>query len=314
MQLPRSTASFQLSVTVAAVLAIGCCLISTANVGRDEAAQAAVFQEETPPTPRSARMPILVEFFPSKECSECSTFDAVLARLDRSQPISEAHIIVLTEHADSMDDADPNFQYSFELFSRRQRGYQELFQLDSIGAPQIVVNGTVLSKGISNRQVEDAITEAVKKIHVVPLQFASVQAKAGTLRFILRDCPAAPGYVNVIASLVDPKDMTGVRSADSGGRGLAKAGVVRSFGIVGSSFRTRAVAGRPFVVPFYLPGVDSHLTGARAALEGKRLVVFVQVKHVGPVIGVASCTLHVTMRQPARNKQSFAVDPCPISD
>jgi|SRR5882724_6117334 len=91
MQLPTSTTSFQLSITVATVLAIGCCLISAANVGRVEAAQAEVFQEETPPTPRSSRMAVLVEFFPSEECSKYSTFDAVLARLDRAQPISEAH-------------------------------------------------------------------------------------------------------------------------------------------------------------------------------------------------------------------------------
>jgi len=41
-------------------------------------------------------------------------------------------------------------------------------------ASQIVVNGTVMANGSSNRQIEDAIAEAVKKTHVVPLQFASV--------------------------------------------------------------------------------------------------------------------------------------------
>src|ERR1700734_359076 len=315
MKLPSSTTCFHLSTAIAIVLAIGCCLTSTANICNVEAAPVGFQQEEPPPTPSSARMPVLVELFPSEECSKCSSVDAELARLDREQPISEAHIIVLREHADSMDEADPNFQYSSELFSRRQQGYQELFQLNNRGEPQIVVNGTVLAQGRSKRQIGGAIAQAIKETHVVPLQFASVQVKAGPLRFVLRDCPATPGYFNVIAALVDRIDAPDTRPVDNGGRVREQAGVLRSFGIIGSSFRTRAVAGTHFGVPFYLPRVDSHSPGARAAaLEGTRLVVFVQAKHVGPVIGVASCTLHLPGPQPEGDPRTLPSDPCPTSD
>jgi hypothetical protein len=315
MQLPRSIASFQIFIAVATVLEIGCCLVSTANMDTVEAAQPAVFQEEAPPNPRSASMPVLVEFIPSEECSKCSAVDAELARLDREQPISGAHIIVLRESANSLAGADPNFHYSSELFSRRQQGYQELFGLDSISTPQIVVNGAVQSKGTSKRQIEGAIAEAVKEADVVPVHFATVQVRAGSVGFILRDCPSTRRYVNVIAALIDPIDATEVRTVDNGVRVPGQAGVLRFFGVVGSSFRApRDVGGTHFHVPIYLHGVDSSMARAPAALEGKRLVVFVQVKHVGPVIGVASCTLHLPGSQLAANEETSPADSCPISD
>ena len=185
MKLSRLNYSFRLSITAAAFLAISCCLISPANMGKVEAAQPRLFQhEDAPPTPSSATVPVLVEIFPSEECSNCSAVDAELARLDREQPISGAHIIVLRESANSLDEADPNFHYSSEQFSRRQQGYQELFGLDSIGAPEVVVNGAVRSKGTRNRQIEDAIAQAVKEAQAVPVHFANVQVRARSVNFV----------------------------------------------------------------------------------------------------------------------------------
>lgn len=318
MKLPERTSSFQLSITAATVLVVGYCLISTVNMGKVEAAQSLLFQQdETPPTLSSAKLPVLVEIFPSEECSKCWAVDAELARLEREQPISDTHIVVLRESVDSLDKDDPNIQYSSELFSRRQQQYRELLRLDSVSTPEIVVNGAIRPKGTSKRQIEGAIAEAVKDPNLVRLEFASVKIGAGPIGFILRDCPSSERYINVIAVLVDRVDTTGAWTTDHGATPLGQAGIVRAFGIVGSSFRTRNVPGRNFLFPFYLAGVDSRTVKAPAALEGKHLVVFAQEKHnehVGPVIGVASCTLHLPGRQLADNEQTSPADPCPISD
>lgn len=254
-------------------------------------------------------VPVLVELFTSEGCSSCPPADALLASLDRTQPVPGADIIVLEEHVDYWDSLGWKDRFSSAAFTDRQKEYGNSFRLGDIYTPQMVVDGVRQLNGADSGAAKKAIQEQATLAHSALLHFSTVSVSEDRVGFTLAVGGVPTEPFDLYATLVEPQETTEVRAGENGGRTLHHAGVARSFSRVGGAVRASELEGRSFEFSANLPGRSSRKDSPGAGLDGMRLVVFAQTKHTGPVLGIASCTFTAS---PAGPQSSARANRCPI--
>jgi hypothetical protein len=237
---------------------------------------------ELPPANDGSRTPVLVELFTSEGCSDCPPADALLEKLDRSQPVNSAELIVLSEHVDYWDGDGWRDPYSAHEYSERQNAYAGQFNLDSVYTPQMVVDGRFELVGSDERRALAAIANAAKttklpvSISVVHLETPNVV----TLHVDAGQLPAsfATASAEVWIAAADESDASHVSSGENAGRNLKHIAVLRSLTRVGAVDRAGEFAR------------DVRININQGSTGGLRLVAIVQ-EPAGRVLGVASARL-----------------------
>ena len=187
------------------------------------------------------RSPVIVELFTSEGCSSCPPADAVLARLQQTQPVAGAEVIALSEHVDYWNYIGWSDPFSSAAFSARQETYaRALGQQDRVYTPQIIVDGQTEFNGSAMNKAIEAIAKAARSpkadVRIV-IPETKIQKDNQEIRFnvsVKNVPPVDRGDVaEVILALTEDKLSSNVTRGENSGRKLAHTAVVREMRALG---------------------------------------------------------------------------------
>jgi hypothetical protein len=227
------------------------------------------------------RTPVLVELFTSEGCSSCPPADAVLAKLDRDQPIQTAEIIVLGEHVDYWDNLGWHDRFSARQYTERQNQYSARLGVDGVYTPQMIVDGADQFVGNDSTHARRSIINAAQRAKLdLTLSRPMVDARKISASVSLPASSVSSPNGELYAALVDPVDVTDVRNGENGGRRLEHVGVVRNLQRIGS---LKDLATGSVRFSLNAPGDANPVN--------MRVVVFAQQNNQGNVLGVVATSV-----------------------
>jgi hypothetical protein len=237
-----------------------------------------------PANGNAERAPVLVELFTSEGCSDCPPADALLERLDQSQPVSDAELVVLSEHVDYWDGIGWRDPYSSHEYTERQGAYAGRFGLGSVYTPQMVVDGRFQLVGSDEGGAISAI-ESATKAEKIPVSVSLVRWESDGIATLHVSTGQMPHFISaksleVLIAAADESDESYVEHGENEGRTLKHVAVLRSLTRVGSIDRSREFS-QEVKVKLHRGGKGGNL----------RIVAIVQEAPAGRVLGVGSARL-----------------------
>jgi hypothetical protein len=219
-----------------------------------------------------ARTPIVVELFTSEGCSSCPPADALLRKLDSSQPIPGAQLIVLEEHVDYWDDLGWKDPFSSHDWTLRQTEYAQRLNVRAPYTPQMVVNGGVELLGSDSSNARK-VFNAARSLPVVPVRISAIRVESGKVHAHI-EAGEVPAKGQVFMALALDHADTQVKRGENGGRHLEHVDVLQSLNSAGKVQKGQSFS-KDVVVSAGKPGT------------AYRLIAFIQEPDQGKIMGAA---------------------------
>ncbi len=232
-------------------------------------------------SPAPARVPVVVELFTSEGCSDCPPADALLAELDRTQPVPGAWIIPLEEHVDYWNSQGWRDPFSSAAFTERQEAYVRHLGIASPYTPQMIVAGRTQFVGSKSHTARAAIAAAADAPGIeVALEVATGAPPDYSFRATIR-AAALPAGVREAAvvhlAITEDALASDVGAGENAGRHMEHRAVVRKFIPAG-----KMEPGKPF------SGIVDGRIAPGWKRENLRMVVFLEGKSTGKILGAAT--------------------------
>lgn len=263
-------------------------LLLAAHLDRQAGLSAISAESETLPATNNSgqRVPVIVELFTSEGCSSCPPADAVLAKLERTQPVPGAEIIALGEHVDYWNYIGWSDPFSSRQFSERQGNYARAFNRDGIYTPQMVVDGEAEFVGSNLSRARDAIAKAAAQQKAMVQMVRRAASGAGLAAFKVRVTDLPPlsraETVEVMLAITESELASNVARGENAGRRLEHGSVVRLLALAAQAAapEAQAITAEPEV-----------RIKPEWKRENLRAVVFVQAQTSRRVLGAAAVRL-----------------------
>jgi hypothetical protein len=227
-----------------------------------------------------AGVPVLVELFTSEGCSSCPPADAFLQKIDSSQPVSGAQLIVLSEHVDYWDHDGWRDPFSSHLLTDRQGDYARKLGLATVYTPQIIVDGTSELRANDPRQIGQVFQKAITA-PTIPIELSRVQITSTSPKLaqahVEADGSSAKHDADVYLVLALDHAESQVLRGENAGRRLSHVAVVQNLTKLGTLKKGKTFE-RDVEVKLHPDTDPSNL----------RIVVFVQDFGPGRVLGAIS--------------------------
>ena len=184
---------------------------------------------------QDGRVPVIVELFTSEGCSSCPPADALLARLERNQPVPGVRVIALEEHVDYWNQLGWVDPFSSALYRVRQNDYARLFEVDNVFTPQMIVGGQAGFIGNDgDRAFQEISRAAARQLSAVELRTARNARNPELLDLLVQVSDrGARGGSDVYMAVTEDNLSSNVLRGENSGKMLRHAPVVRSFGVIG---------------------------------------------------------------------------------
>jgi hypothetical protein len=234
----------------------------------------------TPGKDAGNRVPVLLELFTSEGCSSCPPSDLLLDKLDKTQPVPGAEIIVLSEHVDYWNGLGWRDPFSAPEFTARQRAYVKQFQIESTYTPQMVVDGQKEFVGGRAAEARDNIAQAAQHPKT-PVGLTVVDHNAAKVNVTVAFDSKSGGADSIVyLALAESHVESQVGSGENSGRKLRHVAAVRTLAAAGTVKSGEAFSKQ---VSLNIP--------RGAGKNGLRVVAFVQERSSGKVIGITQLEL-----------------------
>jgi len=122
---------------------------------------------------------VLIELFTSEGCSSCPPADAAVEEIQENY--INKNVLVLSYHVDYWDKLGWKDAFSNSLFTERQEYYSDIFHLNSIYTPQVIVNGTKEFIGSNKNKLISSIDEGLNEKPTTTIQLKAIQDTSGKI-------------------------------------------------------------------------------------------------------------------------------------
>jgi len=168
----------------------------------------------------------LIELFTSEGCSSCPAADEALEETQKMY--SDKDVLIVGYHVDYWDKLGWKDIFSDASFTQRQEYYSNIFHLNSIYTPQVVVNGRKEFIGSNKSKLVSSIEEQLNERSAVSIKLNVVQYTEGKIDVHYSAEGVDAKKEQAILVLVQKMATNEIKKGENNGRTLHHINIVRN--------------------------------------------------------------------------------------